>query len=301
MLLIISCLARSASWLICSLFRVVSWCSWRALLCISSWRYACSCFSRRPSSRVAPTWCSFAVRFFSEWHAMTWFFITSTSSLKPVRDVFASIWSMRMRTSCRSVCWMDCSNFSLSASTSSWNCFRSFILSSLTFFRVILAAYSSPRRSSWESRLFIFLTDSSHCSIIFLRSSCSWRNSSAVLSISICLACVSVTRSSNSFRRLAFSTVSFSTVKVNSRTLESSARLYFSSVSSSSSFCLAAMAHCSSSSWFQFISSLNWSNFSLPRISSFENALIWSCVSSRTLCSRTISDFSRPSCRFVSA
>jgi RNA polymerase sigma factor (sigma-70 family) len=93
------------------------------------------------------------------------------------------------------------------------------------------------------------------------RSYCALRtgNRRSAMTTARMITCIAVTETScsSSLAFLATSIVSFSMLRVSSLILASSARLYFSRVRLSSSFCLAARAHCSSSSWFQFISSLN--------------------------------------------
>mmetsp|Transcript_43360 Transcript_43360/g.36321 ORF Transcript_43360/g.36321 Transcript_43360/m.36321 type:complete len:246 (-) Transcript_43360:208-945(-) len=119
-----------------------------------------------------------------------------------------------------------------------------------------------------------------HCSYNSCLSLCAFLNSSATESNSICVLCVSVTSLSISLVFLLFSMVRRSIDRVISLILISSCLRYFSSVRLSSSFCLDASAHCSSSSWFQFISSLNWSSFSFPvKVSAWiELSLSWSSI-----------------------
>mmetsp|Transcript_35387 Transcript_35387/g.87943 ORF Transcript_35387/g.87943 Transcript_35387/m.87943 type:complete len:259 (+) Transcript_35387:4176-4952(+) len=140
------------------------------------------------------------------------------------------------------------------------------------------------------------VTASSHCLMSACRSMCSFLNCSAVRSSSICAACVSVTSFSNSSFFSLASIVSFCTARLRSRIFCSSARWYLSIVRLSSSFCLAATAHCSSSSWFQFISSLNWSSFSLPLKISFWFVFIRSWYSSMSPSNRFNSAPRRAAC-----
>ena len=114
------------------------------------------------------------------------------------------------------------------------------------------------------SRRFIDSMTSSHCRTTSWRSAWSARKSSAARSSSSCAAWVSETsRSSAPFVSATFF-VARSMATFNSRTRASSARVYFSSASASSSFRADAAAHCSSSSCPQFSCSLCASSFSMP-------------------------------------
>ena len=99
-----------------------------------------------------------------------------------------------------------------------------------------------------SSRFCIDTTACSHCDTSSPRSSCSLRKSSAVLSSSICAACVSVTSSSSSAFFFCTAASIFSSCSERSFIFASSAFEYLSSARLSSSFCRAASAHCSSSS-----------------------------------------------------
>mmetsp|Transcript_34454 Transcript_34454/g.87088 ORF Transcript_34454/g.87088 Transcript_34454/m.87088 type:complete len:214 (+) Transcript_34454:130-771(+) len=115
------------------------------------------------------------------------------------------------------------------------------------------------------SRCRIASNASSHCLMRSCRSWCSLRKSSAALSSWICAACVSSTSASSSSFLPTTARLIFSSDSCSSLTLAASACRYFSSAALSSSFCRCASAHCSSSSWFQFMSSLKPSSFSLAR------------------------------------
>mmetsp|Transcript_34739 Transcript_34739/g.109092 ORF Transcript_34739/g.109092 Transcript_34739/m.109092 type:complete len:243 (-) Transcript_34739:139-867(-) len=119
---------------------------------------------------------------------------------------------------------------------------------------------------------------SCHCWMSCCRSLCSCRNSDAALSSSICFACVSVASSAIWFLRSTCSFVSVSMRSMSSLMRDSSARVYFCSARLSSSFCFSAMDHCSSSSWFQFMRSLNSSRRSLALKISFCAVFSCSCV-----------------------
>ena len=115
---------------------------------------------------------------------------------------------------------------------------------------------------SWSLLAMTFVT-SCHFWKSLCLSSCSFLNSSEVLSNSIWVDWVEViSLSSYCCFRLTY-TVNFSIWRFNSLILDSSSLWYFWSVTLSSSFCFPVIAHCSSSSWFQFNYSLICSIFSL--------------------------------------
>mmetsp|Transcript_40081 Transcript_40081/g.95054 ORF Transcript_40081/g.95054 Transcript_40081/m.95054 type:complete len:438 (-) Transcript_40081:365-1678(-) len=185
---------------------------------------------------------------------------------------------------CRSVAWFSIS-CSFRKSSFSCSCRRSSESSSF------LSTRASPSPWMASSRRFMVSMDCSHCATSVCRSKCTALKSAAVLSSSICDACVSVTSFSSRLSLDDTSLVSFSRARFISLIFISSARWYFCSARLSSSFCFAASAHCSISSWFQFICSLNASMFSLPR-------KMWFCVKLRRSCSSNICCSALPmSCR----
>mmetsp|Transcript_10387 Transcript_10387/g.22055 ORF Transcript_10387/g.22055 Transcript_10387/m.22055 type:complete len:329 (+) Transcript_10387:1201-2187(+) len=144
-------------------------------------------------------------------------------------------------------------NAFFSASCSCWALISAFI-----------CANSSCDRMMASSRCCIACTACSHWPTSSRRCWCKARKSSAVLSSSICLACVSVISASSSACFAVTALRTFSSCKLSSFILASSALVYLRRARLSSSFCRAASAHCSSSSWFQFICSLNLSICSFP-------------------------------------
>ena len=142
---------------------------------------------------------------------------------------------------------LDSSSLLFSLSRSSfflWSSRSAFFLSR----KSLALPYCSPVSLINSSLLREFSTVSCHWRYSWCRSPCNRLNSSAVLSSSIYAAWVSVTSYSSSLALRPTSMVSFSMLRVNSLIFASSARRYFSRVRLSSSFCLAASAHCSSSS-----------------------------------------------------
>mmetsp|Transcript_36112 Transcript_36112/g.86311 ORF Transcript_36112/g.86311 Transcript_36112/m.86311 type:complete len:204 (-) Transcript_36112:436-1047(-) len=159
-------------------------------------------------------------------------FWNSSRNRATPRSRIAILDSVSVLSSC---CCFNCST---------WSC-RIACFSSMSAFA---CAKRSPAAAISSSRRRIASMASCHWRTSCWRSACSWRNSSAVLSSSICFACVSVTSSSNCTRRSATVFVTFSICSVSSLIRASSARVYFSSARLSSSFCRAASAHCSNSS-----------------------------------------------------
>lgn len=151
---------------------------------------------------------------------------------------------------------------------SSFSVFNNLFLSSkaslFPLISILIFANSSPASLMAWSLLEIISVTSCHCKNNLCLSSCYLVNSSEVLSSSIYAVWVSVISFSNSYCFLPTSAVNLCICRFNSLILTSSALLYFSKVRLSSSFYLAAKAHCSNSSWFQLISSLFWSIFSFP-------------------------------------
>mmetsp|Transcript_48062 Transcript_48062/g.70413 ORF Transcript_48062/g.70413 Transcript_48062/m.70413 type:complete len:274 (-) Transcript_48062:164-985(-) len=166
---------------------------------------------------------------------------------------------------------------SFSCSCSLRNSFFSTSTRSCSATSDFLASRASPVCWMDSSRFFMASIACSHCKTSCCRSACRVLKSTAVLSSSICDVCVSVTSFSRDCSFSETFLVSFSRLRFISLILTSSAREYFWSASVSSSFCFAASAHCSISSWFQFICSLKASIFSLPR-------KMWFCVRLRRSC-----------------
>mmetsp|Transcript_17066 Transcript_17066/g.59843 ORF Transcript_17066/g.59843 Transcript_17066/m.59843 type:complete len:583 (-) Transcript_17066:118-1866(-) len=228
------------------------------------------------------------------------FFSTSTSSRNSV-SLRPAFWnSSRSRATPRSrIAILDSVSVLSSCccfSRSTWSC-RMACFSSMS---ALACANRSPAAAISSSRRRIASMASCHCRTSCCRSACSWRNSSAVLSSSICFACVSVTSSSSSTRRALTALVTFSICSVSSLMRDSSARVYFSSARLSSSFCRAARAHCSNSSWFQFICSLKRSRRSLPLNTWFCTMFISSCTASARVSSLLSSSRTRPASRSAS-
>mmetsp|Transcript_5468 Transcript_5468/g.15671 ORF Transcript_5468/g.15671 Transcript_5468/m.15671 type:complete len:201 (+) Transcript_5468:1615-2217(+) len=184
---------RSASALMASFSLVHCLASSRDRCC--AWKFLCkvSCFCFCASRVRAFMFMMFLVVVLSDSVEPSWFFKISTSSLKLTYSAFTLTWSRRILSNCRPRVVICSSNFLVSSSAFSYALFLSFIFSSFNFFLCWLSAYSSLSLSSWLSRDFMLFTDSSHCSISFRLSSWSCLYNSAVLSISICFACVSVT------------------------------------------------------------------------------------------------------------
>mmetsp|Transcript_19163 Transcript_19163/g.51609 ORF Transcript_19163/g.51609 Transcript_19163/m.51609 type:complete len:669 (-) Transcript_19163:113-2119(-) len=210
------------------------------------------------------------------------FFITSIWSVISSKPAVDRAWAWRTFSSSRSslaICASSSSfPFSCAASSSSrsaWSaCFSR---------RAAFCCWKrSPAASMSLSRRCMFFTASSHWRTSCWRSAWSLRKSSAVLSSTICCDCVSVTSASSSERLTCTSAIIFSIWRVSSRILPSSALVYFASAMESSSFWRAASAHCSSSSWFQFILSLNASICSFPLNMAFcaMLSLSWSSATS---------------------
>mmetsp|Transcript_17079 Transcript_17079/g.27402 ORF Transcript_17079/g.27402 Transcript_17079/m.27402 type:complete len:315 (-) Transcript_17079:457-1401(-) len=193
------------------------------------------------------------------------FFTTSTSSCISVCCDTSDWWTRRILPIPRSAIEIRASISLLLLTSCSRNRARSSSAACLARISRFLTANALD--ASWiaSSRRFIDSTASSHCRTRSWRSACRARKSSAVLSSSIWDACVSVTSPSSSAFFACTCLVIFSMDRLSSLTRASSARWYFCSARLSSSFCRLARAHCSSSSWFQFINSLNWSRRSLPR------------------------------------
>mmetsp|Transcript_5128 Transcript_5128/g.9692 ORF Transcript_5128/g.9692 Transcript_5128/m.9692 type:complete len:370 (-) Transcript_5128:597-1706(-) len=185
------------------------------------------------------------------------FFRTFTSSLSSATWKVSSCSMARRLPTPRSAICTRASTSLLLAFSCSRNLAFSSKLACFSRISIFLCANASLAAAMSPSRRFMLSTASSHCRTRFCRSSCNRRKSSAVLSSWIWEACVSVTSPSSSvFLRFTF-LVSFSMCRLSSLTRASSARLYFSMARLSSSFWRDANAHCSNSSWFQFISSLN--------------------------------------------
>mmetsp|Transcript_6019 Transcript_6019/g.16026 ORF Transcript_6019/g.16026 Transcript_6019/m.16026 type:complete len:235 (-) Transcript_6019:336-1040(-) len=141
---------------------------------------------------------------------------------------------------------------------------------------------------------FMACMASSHCRINTCRSLCSFLKSSAALSSWIWAACVSTTSSSRSAFLATTARLIFSSICCSSLTLAASCFLYLSSAALSSSFCRCASAHCSISSWFQFISSLNPSSFSLALYTEACKLATLSASSARSAMSLPMSLVNRP-------
>mmetsp|Transcript_5315 Transcript_5315/g.17664 ORF Transcript_5315/g.17664 Transcript_5315/m.17664 type:complete len:397 (-) Transcript_5315:550-1740(-) len=228
------------------------------------------------------------------------FLTTSTSSCISL-NCFFSPWNCPWSTTCPRSAMAICASSSRLFATS---LSRNFAVwsSAICFSRSssLRCANASLARWMLSSRLRMASTASSHWRTSSWRSPCSSRKSCAVLSSWICALCVSVTSASRSFFLRATSLVIFSMWRFSSLMRASSARWYLSRARLSSSFCREASAHCSSSSWFQFMRSLNWSIFSFPRYTWFWSEFIFSKSSACSFSSLNTSPRSRPASRSTS-
>mmetsp|Transcript_41489 Transcript_41489/g.68041 ORF Transcript_41489/g.68041 Transcript_41489/m.68041 type:complete len:472 (+) Transcript_41489:1582-2997(+) len=252
------------------------------------------------SMRAASPEFSARLRMSEAAEAASSFFSTSSSSLNSCSRCCAPSASWRFLASTRSSSWIlpRTSAFSPSCIFSRSRCWAT--ASAFSSFWRRASAYRSPRALISSSRRRSASMASCHCCTSRRRSACSERNSSAERSSSICFAWVSVASASSCRLRSSTAWFIFSICSVRSLILASSARVYFCSARLSSSFCLAASAHCSSSSWFQFICSLNRSSRSLPRKTAPWAAESRSCASSMARASRLASCTYRAVSRWAS-